>query len=38
MNEVNVTEALIRAIKELSEKCETIEEFRECLKRIEGEK
>lgn len=29
MNDVNVTEALLKAILELIEKCETLEELRE---------
>lgn len=37
MTELNSTEALLKVIKELSDKCKTIEEFRECLKRIGGE-
>ena len=38
MNEMQVTEALLRAILELIEKCETLEELRECVKRIMGGK
>ena len=34
MNEMNVTEALLKAILELIEKCETLEELRESVKRI----
>ena len=34
MNEMQVTEALLRAILELSEKCDTLEELRESVKRI----
>ena len=34
MNEMNVTEALLKAILELIEKCETLEELRERVKRI----
>ena len=34
MNDVNVTEALLKAILELIEKCETLEELRESVKRI----
>lgn len=34
MTEVNVTEALLKAIIELIEKCETLEELRESVKRI----
>lgn len=37
MNELQVTEALIRAILELIEKCETLEELRESVKRIMNE-
>lgn len=37
MNEVNVTEALLKAILELIEKCETLEELRASVKRIVGE-
>ena len=37
MNEVNVTEALLKAILELIEKCETLEELRESVKRIMNE-
>lgn len=37
MNEVNVTEALLRAVLELIEKCESIEELRDAIKRIIGE-
>ena len=37
MNEVNVTEALLKAILELIEKCETLEELRESGKRIMNE-
>lgn len=37
MNEMQVTEALLRAILELIEKCETLEEFRASVKRIMGE-
>ena len=36
MNDVNVTEALLKAI-ELIEKCETLEELRESVKRIMDE-
>lgn len=35
--EMNVSEALVRAILELIEKCETMEELRESVKRIIGE-
>lgn len=34
LNEVNVTEALLKAILELIEKCDTLEELRESVKRI----
>ena len=34
MNEVNTTEALLRAVLELIEKCQTLEELRESVKRI----
>lgn len=37
MNEMNVTEALLKAILELIEKCETLEELRESVKRIMNE-
>ena len=37
MNDVNVTEALLKAILELIEKCETLEELRESVKRIMDE-
>lgn len=37
MTEVNVTEALLKAILELIEKCGTLEELRESVKRIMGE-
>ena len=37
MNKVNVTEALLKAILELIEKCETLDELRRCVKRIMGE-
>lgn len=37
MTELNVTEALLKAILELIEKCETLEELRESVKRIMGE-
>ena len=37
MNEMHVTEALLRAILELIEKCETLEELRESVKRIVNE-
>lgn len=38
MNEMNVTEALLKAILELIEKCETLEELRESVQRIMSEK
>lgn len=37
MNEMNVTEALLKAILELIEKCDTLEELRESVKRIVNE-
>lgn len=37
MEEVNTTEALLRAILELIAKCETLEELRESVKKIMGE-
>lgn len=37
MNEMNVTEALLKAILELIEKCDTLEELRESVKRIMNE-
>lgn len=37
MNDMNVTLALLRAILELIEKAETLEELRESVKRIMGE-
>lgn len=37
MNEMNVTEALLKAILELIEKCETLEELRESVKHIMDE-
>lgn len=37
MNEVQITEALLRAVLELIEKCETLEELRASIKRIMGE-
>ena len=37
MNEMNVTEALLKAILELIEKCETLEELRESVKLIMNE-
>ena len=37
MNEMQVTEALLRAILELIEKCDTLEELRESVKRIMDE-
>lgn len=35
--DVNVSEALLRAILELIEKCDTLDELRESVKRIMGE-
>ena len=37
MDEMNVTEALLKAILELIEKCDTLEELRESVKRIMNE-
>mgnify|MGYP006874332175 CR=1 FL=1 len=37
MPEMNVTEALLKAILELIEKCETLDELRESVKRIMNE-
>ena len=37
MDKVNITEALLKAILELIEKCKTLEELRESVKRIMGE-
>lgn len=37
MDEMNVTEALLKAILELIEKCDTLEELRESAKRIMNE-
>ena len=37
MDEMNVTEALLKAILELIEKCDTLDELRESVKRIMGE-
>ena len=34
MNEMQITEALLRAVLELIEKCETLEELRASIKRI----
>ncbi len=34
MDEMNTTEALLRAVLELFEKCQTLEELRESVKRI----
>lgn len=34
MDEMNVSEALLRAILELIEKCKTLEELKESVKRI----
>lgn len=38
MEDMNVTEALLRAILELIEKCETIEELRISVKKILNDK
>lgn len=32
--EMTATEAILRTVQELAEKCETLEEFREALKKI----
>ena len=37
MEEMNVTQELLKAILELIEKCETLEELRESVKRIMNE-
>ena len=37
MDEMNVTEALLKAILELIEKCDSLEELRESVKRIMNE-
>lgn len=37
LNEMNVTQALLKAILELIEKCNTLEELRESVKRIMNE-
>ena len=37
MDEMNVTEALLKAILELIEKCDTLEELRGSVKRIMNE-
>lgn len=37
MDEMNVTQALLKAILELIEKCETLEELRGSVKRIMNE-
>ena len=37
MDEMNVTEALLKAILELIEKCDTLEELRESVRRIMNE-
>ena len=37
MDEMNVTVALLKAILELIEKCDTLEELRESVKRIMNE-
>lgn len=38
MSEMQITEALLRAILELIEKCKTLEELRASVKRIMGNK
>ena len=38
MTEMNVTEALLKAILELIEKCETLEELRESVKQLTDNK
>lgn len=37
MEEMNITKALLKAILELIEKCDTLEELREAIKRIMSE-
>lgn len=37
MNDLEMTQALLKAILELIEKCETLEELRESVKRIMSE-
>lgn len=37
MDEMNVTQALLKAILELIEKCDSLEELRESVKRIMNE-
>ena len=37
MDEVQVTEALLRAVLELIDKCDTLDELRESVKRIVGD-
>lgn len=37
MEEMNITKALLKAILELIEKCDTLEELREAVKRIMSE-
>lgn len=37
MDDLNVTEALLKAILELIEKCDTLDELRESVKRIMNE-
>ena len=37
MDEMNVSEALLKAILELIEKCETLDELKESVRRIVGE-
>ena len=37
MNEMDATEALLRAILELIDKCKTLEELRESVKKVMGQ-
>lgn len=37
MDEMQVTEALLRAVLELIDKCDTLDELRESVKRIVGD-
>ena len=37
-DEVNATDALLQTVKELANKCETLDEFREALARIIAKK
>lgn len=37
LNELNVTEALLKAVLELIKKCKTLEELRESVEHIMGE-